>query len=88
MGGMRRLQGGSEVAPVRLQGANCPSVDPRLRNNCVTTNEVTEDLSRRWARCPANFAVSDDSSSLGDYEPSLGCLTTSQRPYGFCGDAV
>ena len=34
---------------------NVPAGWPSLRSNYVTTNEVTEDLTRRWARGPANL---------------------------------
>ena len=50
-----RFRGEPGESPRRAQGGNDMLGGPRLRSNYVTTNEVTEDLSRRWARGPANF---------------------------------
>ena len=66
----RWLQGGSREAPRRLQlgsrsapGDQCSFGWPSLlRSYYVASNEVTEDLTRRWARGPANCEYSGQSA--------------------------
>ena len=55
------MQGDLEEAPGRLQGGNVLLAgSPQLRSsNYVASNEVIQDLTRRWARGPANLTHPD-----------------------------
>ena len=75
----RRLRGGSREAPSDQCSFGWPSL---LHSSYyVASNEVTEDLTRRWARGPANLRICR--SRAGYTECQESCLLCMHRGVGW-----